>query len=251
MFHEDAFIKLSEPLSDCDNKPNKILYRNRISINGLSDDVDIINEQKHVEDLTIHGRYHQIKKQAWNELINKISTTHDVKLLAYSMFHELSRMDSIGERRIPKTLLMCACVCCAERHMNIPNNESRMAALFGLKLKRLRRAILAVKRQLPLVRGQYKRDKDRIMEICDGLGIGDFTNDIIQWSSTNVHKINNVNNTKIHTSPGTKCAALIYCWLKLHKTSFVVGGKLNFIKICKVSPNGFNSVIQALLCEGV
>lgn len=200
------------------------------------------------------------KTRKWRVYAEGVCVPVAAKSLAFDMFYRLHDKLFVGEKTLTKTLLMCACVCCAERQLGLPNNEQKIANQFGgVKPRRLRRAILAVKRELPQVRDQYKRDADRILEICENVGIETHIAQSVVQFAQNVpdasifNSQHTFNSTKCYVSPGTKCAVFIYYWLKRFKPELLGCGKLNFIRACRVSPNGFRNVLQALrnVCDGL
>lgn len=210
---------------------------------------NIINEDEPVEDAdayicdTTGNKIDKSKNHKWRVLLDTYSTNHSVKVLAISMYHDLQTRSSVGGRPLTRTILIAACTCCAERHLNTASNESKVARHFGnIALKRLRRAVLAVKRELPIFRCQYKLDRDRVFEICEQLMLGDCFEAIDEFMQRKRDSIGTLS-----VSPGTRSAAFVYAWLSENRPYLLKRGKLHFIRMCKVSPNGFNSLVQTLL----
>ncbi|CAL44657.1 29.3 kDa [Spodoptera frugiperda ascovirus 1a] len=186
----------------------------------------------------------------YQKQLSTYDTSHEVKVFAMNLFNKLSLKKSVGDRRLPRQILMAACVCCAQCHHSAPNNKARVAKHFGnINPKHLRRAILAVKREDPSVRTRFKTDTDRLTELCDSLGINEYIDSVLEYYRRTCKLLPPSSVHRNTASPRTRCAAYIYVWFKnTHACRNVkLPGLAGFCKACHVSPNGFNMTVQALL----
>ncbi|AXN77249.1 hypothetical protein HvAV-3i_gp066 [Heliothis virescens ascovirus 3i] len=210
---------------------------------------DIVEDENEARPILAKKQYRP-KTALYQKLLMAYEASHEVKLFAMDLFMRLVVKKTVGDRKIPRHVLMAACVCCAQCHYSAPNNKARVAEHFGnITIKHLRRAILAVKREDPVVRTQHKTDTDRLTELCDSLRINEHIESVIQFYRQ--HQCLNKDNLSCIVSPRTRCAAYIYAWLKLSSGAVAFSNPkiASFSKACHVSPNGFNSTVRALLAD--